>query len=526
MDNDKYVSSTIIFLSETELFSISNNLLQGTIPEVIFQCKNLIHVDMSLNGFIGVIPPNLGDLSKIEVIRFNKNKLTGSIPTKIFDATNIQELSLQSNRFTGSIPTQVGVLTDASIISMNHNFLKGTIPTEFENLNKMLYLHLHSNQFTGLAPHMNFTEPKPNNFITDCGWPSFLLSRVVTCETCSMCCNSDGSCQDTDPFQIPIEVSASITALIPPLALIVIAFVVTKLKKLCGKGDDDWDLDGIYSDDSVYCFVLSTNKIAWAIHVTTLGIQIWLFATYAQASKNLHEDSDFKYVFRCPDNDIACSNTSTISNSGWVLFFIVTFLYLARDFAMSFRQIVSSIKPLNIHLLASGFGILTLTAIALMTSIVYNFALAEKNTDLLTNAVILLFINDLDEQFLALLLVLAPDWTTGILNEIEARMYPDRPKPKDKYGEESNDDDSVDYDAHTALPVDRPNLRSSLVNQQVDSLKDNNLKRFTTYHLPEGPNAIACHKPAAHLTVNNENASGDSNVNPNAKPVRRHSSFS
>ena len=152
--------------------------------------------------------------------------------------------------------------------------------------------------------------------------------------------------------------------------------------------------------------------------------------------------------------------------------------------------------------------------------------MAEKNTDLLTNAVILLFINDLDEQFLALLLVLAPDWTTGILNEIEARMYPDRPKPKDKYGEESNDDDSVDYDAHTALPVDRPNLRSSLVNQQVDSLKDNNLKRFTTYHLPEGSNAIAYHKPAAHLTDNNENASGDSNVNPNAKPVRRHSSFS
>ena len=56
-------------------------------------------------------------------------------------------------------------------------------------------------------------------------------------------------------------------------------------------------------------------------------------------------------------------------------------------------------------------------------------------------------------------------------------MYPDRPDHQDKhinkYKEESNEDDSVD--------TNPANLRSSLV---IDSLKENNLKRFTTYNLP------------------------------------------
>ena len=466
------MNSATICSFEIEVLSFSSNLLQGTVPEVIFKCKNLIHVDMSSNGFSGTIPPTLGDLSKIEMIRFNKNKMSGSIPARIFDATNIQELKLQSNRFTGSVPTQVGKLTNASIISLNHNFLKGTIPTEFTNLNNMLHLHLHSNQFTGVAPPMNFKEFKRNTFITDCGFPSFLLSTIVTCESCTMCCNSDGLCQDTHPFQIPVEVTATITGLIPLIALAIIAFVVTKMK-ICANCDDGWDLDGMYSDDSVYCFVLSTNKIAWAIYTTTLGVQIWLFATYLVASKNLHSNSDFKYVFRCPDNDLNCSETSTISKSAWVLFFIVICLYLARDFAMSFRQILASTKSFNLHLLISGFGILTVTTIALMTSVIYNLVLAEKNTDLLTNAVILLFINGLDEQILALLLVVVPDWTSCILDEIEAGM-------------------AIDNTGQRALLVDhrnnvkRFNTSTSSMKQQAEPITDqNDVKRFTTCHLSE-----------------------------------------
>ena len=128
------------------------------------------------------------------------------------------------------------------------------------------------------------------------------------------------------------------------------------------------------------------------------------------------------YTFRCPDNNIKCQDQSSVSVGGWILFYVVTLLHLGGDFALSFVQILISIKTKNYHLRASGISMFIVTGVAFSTSIIYNMALAEKNTDLLTNAVILLFINDLDEKFLDMLKIVASTWTKQLLEEIETDM--------------------------------------------------------------------------------------------------------
>ena len=239
-----------------------------------------------------------------------------------------------------------------------------------------------------------------------------------------MCCNSDEQCQVTDPFAIPIDTRLLQYALGPLIVVLIFGYILWKSinKLVFSIALHGRDLDTIYSDDSVYCFLLSKNKIAWMIQIFTAIFQMSLFATYIDSSNALREDTDFVYTFRCPDNNIKCQDQSSVSVGGWILFYVVTLLHLGGDFALSFVQILISIKTKNYHLRASGISMFIVTGVAFSTSIIYNMALAEKNTDLLTNAVILLFINDLDEKFLDMLKIVASTWTKQLLEEIETDM--------------------------------------------------------------------------------------------------------
>ena len=73
----------------------------------------------------------------------------------------------------------------------------------------------------------------------------------------------------------------------------------------------------------------------------------------------------------------------------------------------------------NLQLALSGFVLLGLTVLAMFTSIFYNMALAQSNTDLIVNAVILLFINDLDEKTMDLLRSMVPNWTQKRIEEVK-----------------------------------------------------------------------------------------------------------
>ena len=97
-------------------------------------------------------------------------------------------------------------------------------------------------------------------------------------------------------------------------------------------------------------------------------------------------------------------------------------IYLGTDIVIGMLQIRKAARLLDMQLFLSGFGLVGLTALTFMTSFIYNLAYVERNADLVVNAVILLFINDLDEKVMSAFSIMLPEWTCKRLTEIKEKM--------------------------------------------------------------------------------------------------------
>jgi len=419
-----FTDNNIFLPLRVELFDISNNLFQGKFPVSLLDSPNLEVVDLSINNFEDNIPTGIGNLKKLNHLRLNQNGFDGSIPFEIFNAAEIKELMLQSNKLTGSIPTEIANLESVEGIFMSHNNLKGSIPMEIRNLNNLTRLQLHRNQLYGIAPSLKTTSRNLNDFdyITDCGDPEWNLPEPLLCEGCTMCCNSEKKCQLADPTILTNESLFLIVFLIPPALLLLYVLSLKRNKNvITNLFVDDRDPLSIYNDDSVYCFILSNNKIGTIIYALTVIIQVAIFSTYLSNSV-FREDSDWKYTYKCLGNSIDCIKDKTDSFGGVFLFFIVTILFLGNDFSMSLLQLRKAAFVFDSQLLLSGGILFFLSAYSLSVSFRYNTALAEKNTSWITNAMILLFVNELDEKVLNILVAVAPEWTEKLLEEVKQNM--------------------------------------------------------------------------------------------------------
>jgi len=396
--------------SSIEVFNVSNNLLGGPLPEGMTDCRGMKKLDMSMNNFDGFIPTEFGSLNYLQEIRLNMNKLSGSIPKEIFDITNLEVLFFQANKLTGNIPIEIITMSNATEIALNHNKIKGTIPIGLENLKNLRILHLQDNRLSGSAPPFFppaiFGDLDKSSYIVDCGNPAYLLpnSKKISCTTCTICCNSEGKCQENIDFDVYL----------PTVALFAFPFVVSIIFYILSRTDIvrcKKQPTLICSDDSVYCFIFSDQRIARLVHIITAGIQFSLFAVYLEASNLQSEKTDWLFTFRCPENNIDCKDEKTRSWAGWFLFAIVTTSYLGTDLFQGILQLQYAAKKKDFLLFCSGFLMVSLTLMAFYASITYNLGRAATNTDLIMNAVILLFINDLDEQLFSIFRMTASEWT-------------------------------------------------------------------------------------------------------------------
>ena len=375
---------------------------------------------MAHNNFKEPIPSEFGAFHKLETILLQENSLSGDIPKEIFNSTVIEVFMVHSNKLTGSIPTEIGLLSGATTITMDHNSLKGNIPNEIENLRFLKRLQLHNNQLHGQAPRLENADV----YITDCGDPFYNLRFELECESCTMCCNSDGACQVNIHWPIPVGSLAFLVAVLAPFGILIISSVILKLKTMAiltevlGDHTDEAEPFSVFKDDSVYCLILSKNLKAWFIYACTLLLQTGIFVMFLIASSFNFEETDWRYTFRCLSNEETCEDTSSTTLTGWVFFGIVVVAFLAVDFVLGYHQITLSIQRSCPQLFFSGMGMLYITTLALFTSVAYNYALASSNTDLIVNAVILLFVNDMDECFLEALVYIAPKWTVARFSEI------------------------------------------------------------------------------------------------------------
>uniref|UniRef100_A0A2N9FYL7 Leucine-rich repeat-containing N-terminal plant-type domain-containing protein n=1 Tax=Fagus sylvatica TaxID=28930 RepID=A0A2N9FYL7_FAGSY len=85
---------------------VSNNNLDGPIPEESEELKSLVVLNLSHNAFIGHIPQSLGNLTMLESLDLSSNKLTGEIPIATWQMvlTFLSVLNLSFNQLVGPIP--------------------------------------------------------------------------------------------------------------------------------------------------------------------------------------------------------------------------------------------------------------------------------------------------------------------------------------------------------------------------------------------------------------------------------------
>lgn len=404
----------------SEKFNVENNLLIGFIPSKLIDVMQLEYIGLAKNNFRGAIDSRFGLLSNLKELHLNQNSLSGSIPSELFDLSNLEKIELQSNGLTGSIPTVIGLIKNATVIALNHNFLKGPIPLQMSELTKLQYLQLHVNFLTGTAPFLPHLRAmgEDNRYITDCGSPFHHISTPITCPTCTTCCNSDEMCQVNLIWNIDIVYVGFIVTFAVPLGLGLLCLLVYKGFRV----KDNRDPLSIFDEDSSYALVFSDSKFAYFIFLVTFFVQGLFYYTFLLASSFEDVSSDWQFTLICPNTSAVCKDSNTVSKFGWFLFFVVTIATLGVDYVNSALQLRKSMALLDPWLFVSGFLHMGMTVLALFASGFYNQALATSNTELIVNAVILLFINDLDEQFMNIFQVLAPDWIGQRIEEVRKNM--------------------------------------------------------------------------------------------------------
>merc|ERR1711935_880509 len=166
-----------------------------------------------------------------------------------------------------------------------------------------------------------------------------------------------------------------------------------------------------------YRFFLSKNWWGWIIAIVTVVAQIgicWIFVVGSEYDFT-NSRSDLKYPWQCPPDVIGCRNTIGRTKLGWLAFSFLMVAHLMKDVIKGSKLIVISSKTRHLATKKScsvffGGMIMIITSLFVMyTSIIYNKAIAVTNTDLIANAVIILFVTDLDEMMLSLSVILYPD---------------------------------------------------------------------------------------------------------------------
>ncbi|MED6156157.1 hypothetical protein PIB30_011887 [Stylosanthes scabra] len=139
------------YQSGLHYLNVSNNQIQGIIPNWIWRLGNLFNLDVSHNFLTNFEGPlqNLTDEWNIIWLQFNQ--LQGPIPVFLVSAAAVD---FSNNNFSGVIPTDIGnYMSITSYLSLANNNLDGTIPHSLCDASVLQVLDLSRNKISGEVPH-------------------------------------------------------------------------------------------------------------------------------------------------------------------------------------------------------------------------------------------------------------------------------------------------------------------------------------------------------------------------------------
>ncbi|TYJ11450.1 hypothetical protein E1A91_A11G277300v1 [Gossypium mustelinum] len=164
----------------TVFYSISNNSLNGEIPQLLCNLSSLSILDFSYNNMSGGIPVCLSNFSKsllvlkvrsnqldgpipsgwatgnrLKMIDLSKNKLQEKIPKSLMECKMLEYLDLGNNQIRDAFPSWLGSLPELNILILSSNAFYGRMENPKLNLNvfpKLRIIDLSHNRFNGTLP--------------------------------------------------------------------------------------------------------------------------------------------------------------------------------------------------------------------------------------------------------------------------------------------------------------------------------------------------------------------------------------
>lgn len=127
---------------------LEGNLLTGTLGDEGFLSNhtNLIYLDMSDNMLDGKLPEHFFDMESLRVLDLHGNMLTGNLPE--LPVNNVLDyVSVHQNQISGPIPDSIVNLGALGHLDLSSNLLDGPMPPLFNNMTFLTYLFLAENNF-------------------------------------------------------------------------------------------------------------------------------------------------------------------------------------------------------------------------------------------------------------------------------------------------------------------------------------------------------------------------------------------
>lgn len=106
-------------------------------------------LNLSYMGFIGTIPPHLGNLSFLVALSFNNNSFHGTLPHELSYLRRLKFINFGYNNFMGSIPSWFGSFPKLQSFYLYGNQFSGFIPATIFNLSTLQIIYLNNNQLSG-----------------------------------------------------------------------------------------------------------------------------------------------------------------------------------------------------------------------------------------------------------------------------------------------------------------------------------------------------------------------------------------
>ncbi|KAG4216194.1 hypothetical protein ERO13_A01G226520v2, partial [Gossypium hirsutum] len=207
--------------SSLEILDLHGNQLQGEIPIL----SNAAYLDYSNNNFNSVLPAQIGDsLQYAFFFSLSNNNIQGSIPESICNSKCLEVLDLSNNSLSGPIPQCLFQISRSlwvpkslvnckmvKLLDIGNNHINDSFPCHLKNIATLRVLVLRSNKFNGHIdcsgnnsgwPMLHILDLASNNFsdaitITTKGLELELVKIPILFTSIGISCNNfEGSIPD------------------------------------------------------------------------------------------------------------------------------------------------------------------------------------------------------------------------------------------------------------------------------------------------------------------------------------------